>query len=484
MSDTLRKKAGIKISEIPLIVDLDGTLIKTDMLYESFLLLMKKNLWFIFAVPFWLFKGKYRLKNEISKRVTIDPAALPYNQEFLEYLKRKKGEGRKLVLATATHKRIATVIANYLNLFSQVYASENGINLKSEEKRDLLVEQYGENRFDYAGNSQDDLVIFDSCHRVLVVNASKQVTARARKRFSNVEVFGANTKFAEFFKAIRVYQWVKNSLVFVPLVTSQNWNDPEKLKAGILTFFCFSFIASGGYLLNDLLDLRSDRMHPNKRHRPIASGNLSIPYAMLIMASLLLLGFGISLLYFKSIFFILLVYFTVTMSYSIQLKRLVLIDLFILTMLYTLRIIAGGIAINVELSFWLLAFSVFIFFSLAAMKRCAELIPASDKSNGQKIAGRGYAQDDLLFLMHAGTSCGYIGVVIFALYINSREVTLLYDTPRFLWIACLLLMFWISYLWHSTHKKKMTDDPIIFSFKDKTSIATLALIALVILMSI
>ena len=469
----------------PIVVDLDGTLIKTDLLHEGILNLIRKNFIFIFLIPVWILKGRFYLKSEIFKRVKIKFDSLPYHEDLIEYLKEQKLNGRKIVLATASLKEQALDINTYLNnLFSDVYGSDNGVNLKSKKKRDFLVDLYGEKQFDYIGNSKSDIPIFDKCDRAIAVNASKSVISKVKKTHSDIKIFKSANKLKQFIKAIRVYQWVKNSLVMVPVITSQNWGNFERVEISIITIICFSLIASGGYLLNDLMDVESDRRHHRKKNRPIASGNISVITALIAMFFMIATGFSVSLLYDISTFLTLLLYFVLSTAYSFALKRIVLIDLFILAMLYTLRIIAGGIATHISLSFWLLGFSVFVFFSLAVMKRSAEIIAKGENSTANKIAGRGYFTEDLNFLNQIGIASGYMGIVVFALYINSEDVTLLYHSPQFLWLGCLLLMFWVNYLWYSTHKKRMTDDPIIFSLKNKVSIATLILIAISILISI
>jgi len=468
----------------PLVVDLDGTLIKTDILYEGLLKLIKKNFLYLFLLPFWMLKGKYNFKEEIFSRVDINPELLPYNEKLIEFLKEQKNLGREIILATASLKKSADKVANHIDLFSRVYGSENGINLKSKKKRDLLVELFGEKQFDYAGNSKSDIVIFKSCDLPVVVNSNYSIIHKAKKINQSSKIFKTPNKFIHFVKAIRVYQWIKNSLVFVPLITSQNWYYIHKIKMSLLTIFCFSIIASAGYLLNDLLDLESDRRHLRKRKRPIAAGNVSISLAIITLFFCILVGFGISAYFSIPTFLSLLFYFILTTSYSLVLKRFVLVDIFTLAILYTLRIIAGGVATDIPLSFWLLAFSVFIFFSLAVMKRSAEIIAKGEKSDENKIFGRGYFTDDLSFLNQIGISSGYIGIIVFALYINSSDVIKLYHSPQFLWLACLLLMFWINYLWYSTHRSKMTDDPIIFSITDKVSLLSLIMIIITIVISV
>lgn len=453
----------------PLIVDLDGTLIKSDLLYESFYALLKQNPLMIFLIPFWLFKGKAYLKYHIAARVNIDVNSLPYNKDFLEFLYNEHHKGRELILATAASKSLAQNVARHIDIFSNVLASDKDINLSSKQKLKVLLAQYGEKGFDYAGNAKADLNIFPYAMNALLVNPSGFVLKKAKGSSNVHKVFGdRSNRFILHLKAIRVYQWLKNLLLFVPLITAHEWHNIPMVINGLAGFMAFSLCASGGYLFNDLLDLPSDRIHPRKRNRPLASGDISLISGSIIMLVLPLIGLAIAACMNWKFFGILIAYLALTLAYTIYLKTYVLIDVLVLAGLYTIRVIAGGEAMNVTPSFWLIAFSIFIFYSLALVKRCSELFTL-DKIGSKSAKGRDYHITDLGYLNIMGIASGYLSIIVVALYINSPDVLKLYYRPRFLWLLCPLLLHWISRLWLKTGRGEMTDDPIIFALRDRAS---------------
>jgi 4-hydroxybenzoate polyprenyltransferase len=375
-----------------------------------------------------------------------------------------------LVLATASDTRYAQQIASYLGIFSEVWATTAERNLAGREKAKVLIQAYGEQGFDYAGNAKPDLEIWKHARKAMVVNASAQLEKKARA-IANVErVFVVKKATAKtVFKAIRVYQWVKNLLIFVPLFVAHQWHQTSSLLFAALGFVAFSLCASSIYLINDLLDLDADRAHMRKRYRPIASGELSILSAIFLAIFLLVAGIATSCLVSNEFSIILGLYVFTTCAYSFYLKRLVLIDVLLLAALYTIRVIAGASAIRVEPSFWLLAFSMLIFTSLALIKRCAEL--KTLKSQEKHAAhGRDYLVSDIQQLTSLGTSAGYGAVVILALYINSPEVSVHYHHPKMLWLLCPLALYWIGRMWIITGRGLMHDDPIVFAAKDKVSL--------------
>jgi len=456
-------------SNIPLVADLDGTLINTDLLFEAVVLLVKKNPVYIFKMILWLFKGKVFFKNSIFERVQLDYLHLPYNNEVINFLESEFAQGRKIVLATASPLAAGIEIAKIYPLFSEVYGTDNTINLKGEKKANLLVSKYGDKQFDYIGDSSADLPVFARCRLAYLVNPPGSLEKSTAKITTVKNVWKTGkASIKDYIKAIRVYQWIKNLLLFVPLVTSHSLSDFKLLSLSFFAFCAFSAVASAGYLLNDLMDINSDRTHPRKKFRPVASGKIPVLNAV-IMAIVLLTG-GLLFAAKLNLFFfiILLTYFLVSFSYSVFLKRIVLYDVFILALLYSIRVFAGAIVIDVVLSFWLIAFSTFIFLSLAFVKRYSELIQTGDET-GLKTRGRGYEAADHNLLQVMGVASGFLAVVVFSLYINSPEVTVLYARPKILWAISFLFLFWISRIWLFTARGKMTDDPIVFALKDVTS---------------
>lgn len=459
-----------------IVIDLDGTLIKTDLLIESFLLMIKQNPLLVFACVLWLLKGKAFMKREIARRVDLPVEHLPYNQDVIEYIKRKKQQGHHTALATASYKRFANDVAHHLGLFDDVFATDGDVNLSGSKKRAALNDAYGVKNYCYAGNAEVDRKVWQDCDSAVVVG-SKSLVAKAESICgvdTHIPVQGATLKI--WLKALRVHQWVKNGLIFVPMLAAHQFTDINSIILCLGAFLSFSLCASSVYLLNDLLDLNDDRRHKTKRERPFAAGNLDLLNGLILAPVLLVVAFGLSVFISLDFVIVLLCYYILTFAYSFFLKRIVLIDVITLAGLYTVRIIAGAAAISVLLSFWLLAFSVFVFLSLALVKRYTELRALQDKSV-KKTLGRGYHADDIELLSSLGGSSGYISVLVLALYINSSDVRVLYNEPMIMWPICLVMLFWISRVWIVAHRGQMNDDPIVFALKDKVSILCGGIIA-------
>lgn len=456
-------------TDVPLIVDLDGTLIRTDLLVECLYQLVKERPILLFALPFWLVRGKAYFKKQVSSRVPINPSVLPYHEAFLQYLRAEFERGRTLILATASFRTAAARVSAHLGLFSEVLATDENVNLSGPRKLERILGMYPRGGFDYAGNAKPDLHIFASARNAILVDPEPGVLAATRKLAPVQHVFqGSTAGLKVYFKAIRAYQWVKNILLFVPLLTSHQWTNFSLVERDVFGFLAFSLCASGGYLFNDLLDLPADRHHPRKRHRPLASGQLSILTGSALMLLLPLAGLLIAGFLGPVFGLMALLYLVLSVSYTVHLKGYVLIDVLVLAALYTLRIVAGAEIIHVRLSFWLLAFSVFLFFSLALIKRTSELSLLSANGSGS-ASGRDYHVSDLSSLRDMGIASGYLTILVVALYVNSPEVAALYRRPQVLWLTCIGLFYWISRLWLKTGRGEMTDDPIVFALKDSGS---------------
>ena len=473
-----------EISRIPLCVDLDGTLIQTDLLLETWLLLIKRNPIYIFLCCVWLLKGKAALKAEIAKRVEFNPTTLPYNQKFVDWLHTQRQAGRELWLCTASNDRLANAVAAHLQIFSGVFASSDSLNLSGRNKAKQLVSQFGEKSFDYCGNDRVDLPIWRVSHGAVVVGANKRLLLQAGSVAEIRAVFPRTSGcLRATFKALRPHQWAKNVLVFVPLAGAHRLGDVESVKQALFAFLAFGLCASSVYLLNDMLDLNEDRQHPKKCKRPFASGSLSLLAGFLLIPLLLVAAVLISAGLPLKFCLVLAVYYILTVAYSFGLKRVVLMDIITLAGLYTIRIVAGAMAINVVLSFWLLLFSVFLFLCLALVKRYAEL-DALQRQNKLKAVGRGYHIDDLPILQSFGIASGYLCVLVLALYINSPDVVLLYRHPHVIWFLCVLVLYWINRVWLKTHRGNMHHDPVIFALKDRVSLAVGLLAGIIVYMAI
>lgn len=468
---------------VPLCVDLDGTLIKTDSLFESVLYLLKKNPLYLFLMLIWLSKGIAFLKYEIAKRASFDPTTLPYSNNFLAYLKEEYSKGRKLILVTAADKKIAEIISTYLGIFSHVLASDGCNNLKGENKRRLLCEISGDKQYDYAGNDRNDLKVWSSARQAIIVNANHNVIKKAQQLTTIEQIFPREKKILfSFLKAIRPHQYVKNALLFVPLFTGQMYFHLAAVLNSLIAFSAFCLLASSVYLTNDLFDLEADRKHRVKYKRPFAAGDLSIRLGVLTIfvfsTSAILLAMTLN----NSFLLILICYFLLSSAYSFYLKQKLLSDVFVLAILYTIRIMAGVAAIQSSYSEWLIAFSVFFFLSLAFVKRYSELYlsKAESKTN---LPGRSYHVNDLNQLSIFGIVSGYVSTLVFAFYISSSQVTVLYRHPQFLWLVCLLLLYWISRIWMLATRGLINEDPVIFALEDRTSLLAVVAIAVILLIA-
>jgi 4-hydroxybenzoate polyprenyltransferase/phosphoserine phosphatase len=465
----------------PLVIDLDGTLIRSDLLLESALWVLREHPLQLLLFVVWLLKGKAYLKARLAAVAPIDVTTLPYEPQVLALIKAEKARGRAIILATASHSHYAEQIAAHLGLFDRVMATTDAVNLSAHNKRDALIALFGKHQFDYAGNSSKDIPVWAAARHAYVVNPERGVVARASK-IGNVKriISSPGQAYTSWINACRLHQWLKNGLIFVPLLASHQLLHPDLITKGLLAFFLFGLCASSVYLLNDLLDLNDDRHHPRKRERPFAAGALSIKSGLLVFPLLLLLAFLGGWLWLPWQFVaVLAIYYTLTLTYSLSLKRLMALDAITLALLYTLRIIAGTFVFNSQLTFWLLAFSMFIFLSLALVKRYTELREARHQGHTMKTRGRGYYPDDLEMLSSLGAASGYMSVLVLALYIQDKNTIALYQHPQVIWLACPVLLYWITRAWILTHRGKMQDDPVLFALKDRASQLSGTLLAII-----
>jgi len=472
------------IKNIPLCVDLDGTLLNSDMLFESVLIMLKNNPFLLFLLPFWLLKGKAKLKNNIFSRIEFNASALPYRKEVISYIKQEKTKGREIILVTATPQFVAEKISEYLGLFDMVYGSDENVNLKADNKKVKLIELYGEKSFDYMGDTYADLPVWNAANKAIIVSNDKNLIRKTEKVNKNIDKIKLKkkNKLKVIIKEIRVYQWVKNILIFLPVLMAHKL-EMQLIIQSLIAFIAFSFTASSVYVTNDLLDLESDRLHPRKKNRPIAAGLLSIPFSIILAIGLFIVGFGVTFLLPNYNFLLVLIsYYIITTLYSLKFKKVVIVDILTLSLLYTIRIIAGGSATGVEISPWLLAFSMFLFLSLAIVKRYTELIVMREQ-NKSNIRGRGYEVNDIELLNSIGPASGYIAVLVFALYVNSEQVVKLYNEPMYMWVIAVLFLYWITRVWFLAHRGQMTDDPIVFTVKDKVSWGIGLLIGFLVIMA-
>ncbi len=449
-----------------LAVDVDGTLLRTDLLHESVFALLRVNALYLFLMPIWLLKGRAHLKQMLADRVQLSAELLPYREDFLAWLRTEHAAGRELLLATASNIRFANDIAAYLGIFATVLGSTATENLKGARKLVHIRAKLGDKSFAYAGDSAADLPIWEAASAAVLVDVPDAVRRRAERVGNVVRVFDTTSRpLKALIRATRPHQWLKNMLVFVPLVLAHRIDQSQYLQQAILAFIAFSMCASSVYILNDLLDLAADRQHPSKRFRPFAAGDLSIVTGVIAMVVLLLLSLLVSLLLPPFFLAILVLYYVCTLAYTILLKEAVLLDALMLASLYTLRLIAGAAAIQVKPSFWLLAFSMFLFLSLAFVKRYSELLALAAAGKASML-GRAYQTVDMENLAQSGIASGYLAVLVMALYINSNQVMQEYARPEALWILCPIMLYWISRMWLLTRRGEMHDDPVVFAIRD------------------
>ena len=475
--------AGLKPDEfrpdrmIPLVLDLDGTAVRTDTLVESALrLLAQKPLAFLAMLP-RLSDGRARFKHQLAACAPLDPASLVYDEGVLDLARQARADGRAVHLATAADEGVAHAVSRHLGLFDDVFASDGHTNLKGDAKARLLVDRFGRQGFDYAGDSAADLPVWAASRHAYVVSPRPDLRRAAQSVCADTLAIGTAASAGEsarlLARALRLHQWTKNLLVFVPLLAAHAVHGVPLLHA-CLAFVAFSLCASSVYLLNDLIDLPHDRAHATKRHRPFASGALKLGWAPVLMAALGMVVLALCLVLPPRFAVMLALYYACTLAYSFVLKRRAVWDVMTLAGLYTLRIFAGAAATSIPISLWLLAFSMFLFFCLAIVKRLTELtlfVRRSAAPSAARLAGRGYMAEDLDLLRSMAASSGTMAVLVLALYVNSAEVGPLYPHAEILWGLCPILLFWVSRVLMLANRGLMQEDPVVFALRDRVSLA-------------
>lgn len=463
-----------------LVVDLDGTLTPTDTLVESVIQLIKQSPFNFVRVIVWLFLGRAGFKGKIASRVSIAVDVLPYRQPLVDYLHEEKRKGRTIVLATAAHRSIADKVAAHLRVFDTVLATDTSNNLKGRSKLKAIQANYGRN-FVYAGDCQADMPIWQAARAAVLVGVSPALAKAVGESVPIEQIFTVESPgIATWFKALRIHQWLKNLLLFVPLLTAFSFADVRMLATMVVAFIAFSLAASATYIVNDLWDLDNDRAHPRKRYRAFASCTISIVQGVLVAGMTLAFALVLAWIVNPGFFTMLLLYVVLTSTYSWVLKEYVLVDVLMLAILYSLRILAGSVAVGIATSAWLLAFSVFMFFSLALVKRCSELVTL-DQMGSKATRGRDYRVTDLVVLWPLGVGAALSAVVVFGLFINAPETQMRYATPQLLWLVAMGLIYWLARLWVKTSRGEMHDDPVIYAIKDHGSRITVLVMVCIML---
>ncbi|HWH82820.1 MAG TPA: UbiA family prenyltransferase [Burkholderiaceae bacterium] len=460
----------------PLVIDLDGTLVRSDLLHESIVRLVFRKPELLWAMLQWLLRGKAFFKQQVASQTQLDTDTLPYEPALVDWIRGERESGRSVVLCTASDSRYAEQVAKATGLFDDVMASDGTTNLSAHHKADALVQRYGRGGFDYAGNSRADIPVWSVSHSAIVVGAGASIRAAA----ANVapverEIARPAPPWRAWVSALRLRQWVKNVLVFLPLVGAHQFTNLPMAITVALATLAFCLCASSVYLVNDLLDIESDRRHPRKRLRPFAAGVLSIPQGLVVSLLLVVAAFGLAFggvnLEFAAW---LAAYLAVTACYSFWLKRKMLVDSLVLAGLYTLRVLAGGAAAGLPPGFWLLAFSMFLFLSLALVKRYSELRQTFLRGRA-RTPGRDYMVEDLPLVEMLGIASGFTAVLVLAMYINGDTVTRLYPHQQLIWLTVPVMLYWVSRLWLKAHRGELDDDPIVFALRDRLSQVTILL---------
>ncbi|MBY6223066.1 UbiA family prenyltransferase [Ferrimonas balearica] len=468
---------------VPLCVDLDGTLLKTDLLLEQLVVLLRTRPMALFGL-FWLAftQGLAAFKRSLADQVSLNVTTLPYHKPLLHYLE-QQARKRPLWLCTGTDQHLAEAVARHLRLFEGVIGSDGTINMTGHNKARHLLERFGSAGFDYIGNEKKDLAIWQHSRRAQVVTRSRQFARWVRNHANLRGIFWTKPLAAKhYIKAVRAHQWSKNVLILVPLLLGHGSLQPQTIGLALATLVAFCALASATYIFNDLMDLESDRQHHEKRNRPYASGQISLTTALALIPALLMGCLIIASQLPTAVGLTMLLYGVVTLSYTLWLKHQMLIDVFVLAGLYTLRIVIGMMIVGGPPSFWLMAFSLFFFLSLAMAKRVTE-ITNKLRLQPKVVRVRGYQPQDNPLLTMYGSGCGIVSTLIITLYINSEKVRTLYALPELLWLLCPVLLFWLARVWMLTYRGELHEDPVLFAIRDRTSQVLIGLSALIVLLA-
>jgi 4-hydroxybenzoate polyprenyltransferase/phosphoserine phosphatase len=481
--------------EIPLCVDMDGTLVRTDCLWEAAVQILFHHSSRLAGILLGCWRGKAWIKRQIAQTAALPVASLPYNKDVISLITQAKSAGRKAILITASDQVMADGIAAHLKLFDEVIGSDGVTNLKGPAKAELLVKKFGRGGFDYAGDSAADIPVWEAARRAYAVNpvpAAKRWVAQHGPEGTGsgggtplphyATTLGVRRgRFGALVRALRPQHWVKNILVFLPVVAAHLWGQGHAWLLLAAFFLALCCGASAVYLINDLADIESDRRHKDKWRRPVAAGDLSIADACLAIPLLLALAFCFCSMQGRMPAELLLGYLVATSAYSFRLKKVPILDVLFLSGFYVFRIVAGAVVASVPLSEWLIAFAMFLFLSLAAAKRYVELTDLSEDKRAN--AARGYLPEDYPMIAAFGVNCGCMAVLVLGLYINSDTFRKLYHQAWVFWLLCLLLLYWLLRVWLLAGRRKLHEDPVDFAIKDPVTWIIAALGGLVFLIA-
>lgn len=461
---------------VPLCVDLDETLVRTNTLMEAAVALVQARPLFALVIPFWFLQGQSYCWARVARMSPLDVRLLPYNETVIDFLREQAASGRRIVLVTGAHRHIAERVASHCGLFSDVLASSDDEHLVRRRKADRLLDLYGRHGYDFVGATADDIEPCKGAGTAILAGGDEAASRALRNDGVPVVALPASTSRVRWpiVRALRPYQWVKNLIVFAPALLANRWTEPRVILGSLLAFVAFCTVCSGVYVINDILDLESDRKHPTKRFRPIAAGHVNILFAAMLAVAMIFTPVWVAgLARSYSTASVLAGYAAAALGYSISIKRIVVVDVSMLAGLYTLRLYAGGVTTGIHVSPWTLAFSLFMFLSLALMKRYSELQAPLDTSSTAAVPGRGYMRSDSSLVAMLGCASGITAVLVVALYITAEDTRSLYSQPEILMLLCPLVLTAIARLWIFTGRSGMDEDPVLFAIRDLPTVALL-----------
>ena len=455
----------------PLVVDVDGTLIRSDLLVESALQFVAEHPLELWRFPVWLAGGKAVLKSRLAERVALNLETMPLRDATVALIRQAQAEARPVYLASASNERYVHALAERIGGVAGVFATDLDTNLAGDTKAARLVEAFGAGGFDYIGDDPFDMPVWHAAGSALAITRTRRFEGEVRRAFADVSIVERpRPQIRSYIRALRPHQWVKNILIFLPLLSGHLF-DVVSAVTVLGALLCFCAAASSAYVINDLLDLPADREHHRKRNRPFASGAVPLLHGPVMAVALLACSVGGALSLSVPFCGVLLFYIGVTLAYSLVLKREPLVDVITLGGLYTVRVLAGVVVLGAQKSPWLLMFCLFLFLSLAIVKRCSELVVKSGEGK-LAVTGRGYRVGDLAVMSALAAASGFGAVLVFSLYIAGPDVVALYRHPNYLWLICPLLLYWISRLLLLASRGEMHDDPVVFAMTDRTSLLT------------
>ena len=457
-------------ASVPLCIDLDGTLVKTNTMFEAIAALARVRPTVLLLWPLWLLRGCATVWRRIGTHTPLDAARLPYRREVIDLIRSEAASGRKIVLVTGAHPNVAGRVAEHLGCFDSVIAEAGGRQLVGSQKADVLVRKFGDAGFDYVGDARRDLPVWRRSRKILIAGATSSLVRQVSGAGQEISIVAPRqARWRKFLAALRPHQWSKNLLVFVPLILGHKFLDPTLEAMAFMAFVAACFAGSAMYLMNDLLDVEADREHPSKCARPLASGDLPIETALISAPILVIASAVLAYAAGPLVLGLITVYLLSSTAYSVRLKRIPAVDVVLLAGLYCLRLGLGGAASGITLSPWTVAFSMFLFLSLALMKRYSELHNLKLRQK-EDVLGRGYRVCDMQAIASLGSASGMTAVLVIALYVNGNDVRTLYAHPTVLWLVSAVVMLWITRMWLIAGRGELHEDPVLFALKDRWSL--------------